>query len=82
MLLWLLVAAAQKTGRIELAHSAIELAQEHLATDEWPEYYDGKCGRLIGKEARKYQTWTLAGLLVARQLIANPTYLKLLDFEK
>ncbi|MEO0014835.1 MAG: hypothetical protein RLZZ535_3224 [Cyanobacteriota bacterium] len=81
MLLWLLVAAAQKTGRIELAHSAIELAQEHLAQDEWPEYYDGKCGRLIGKEARKYQTWTLAGLLVARQLIANPTYLKLLDFE-
>jgi hypothetical protein len=82
MLLWLLVAAAQKTGRIELAYSAIELAQEHLATDEWPEYYDGKCGRLIGKEARKYQTWTLAGLLVARQLIANPTYLKLLDFEE
>ncbi len=82
MLLWLLVAAAQKTGRIELAHSAIELAQEHLAQDEWPEYYDGKCGRLIGKEARKYQTWTLAGLLVARQLIANPTYLKLLDFEE
>ncbi|MEN9567966.1 MAG: hypothetical protein RLZZ69_3162, partial [Cyanobacteriota bacterium] len=82
MLLWLLVAAAQKTGRIELAHSAIELAQEHLATDEWPEYYDGKSGRLIGKEARKYQTWTLAGLLVARQLIANPTYLKLLDFEE
>lgn len=81
MLLWLLVAAAQKTGRIELAHSAIELAQ-HLAQDEWPEYYDGKCGRLIGKEARKYQTWTLAGLLVARQLIANPTYLKLLDFEE
>jgi hypothetical protein len=82
MLLWLLVAAAQKTGRIELAHSAIELAQASLAKDEWPEYYDGKCGRLIGKEARKYQTWTLASLLVSRQLIANPTYLKLLDFEE
>jgi Alkaline and neutral invertase len=82
MLLWLLVAAAQKTGRIELAYSAIELAQEHLAQDEWPEYYDGKCGRLIGKEARKSQTWTLAGLLVARQLIANPTYLRLIGFEE
>jgi glycogen debranching enzyme len=34
MLLWLLVAAAQKTGQIELAHSAIELAQEHLAKDK------------------------------------------------
>ncbi len=81
MLLWLLVAAAQKTGRIELANSAIELAQASLAKDEWPEYYDGKCGRLIGKEARKYQTWTLAGLLVSRQLIANPTYLSLIGFE-
>ncbi len=82
MLLWFLVAAAQKTGRIELAHSAIELAQAHLAKDGWPEYYDGKYGRLIGKEARKYQTWTLAGLLVSRQLIANPSYLKLIGFEQ
>ncbi|MGF1590154.1 MAG: glycoside hydrolase 100 family protein [Pleurocapsa sp.] len=82
MLLWLLVAAAQKTGRIELANSAIELAQSRLAQDEWPEYYDGKCGRLIGKEARKYQTWTFAGLLVARQLIDNPSQLKLIDFEQ
>ncbi|HEY9768101.1 MAG TPA: glycoside hydrolase 100 family protein [Coleofasciculaceae cyanobacterium] len=82
MLLWLLVAAAQKTGRIELAYSAIEIAQARLVKDEWPEYYDGKCGRLIGKEARKYQTWTLAGLLVSRQLIANPTYLSLIGFEQ
>ena len=82
MLLWFLVTAAQKTGRIELAHSAIELAQEGLAQDKWPEYYDGKCGRLIGKEARKYQTWTLAGLIVARQLLANPSYWKLIGFEQ
>jgi hypothetical protein len=37
---------------------------------------------LIGKEARKYQTWTIAGLLVAQELIANPEYLKLLSFEE
>ena len=82
MLLWFLVAAAQKTGRIELAHSAMELAQKRLAKDEWPEYYDGKCGRLIGKEARKNQTWTLAGLIVARQLLANPSYIQLIGFER
>jgi hypothetical protein len=39
-------------------------------------------GRLIGKEARKCQTWTLAGLLVSRQLIANLTYLRLIGFEQ
>ncbi len=82
MLLWLLVAAAQRTGRSELANSAIKIAQDRLAQDEWPEYYDGKCGRLIGKEARKYQTWTFAGLLVARQLIDNPSQLKLIGFEQ
>jgi hypothetical protein len=81
VLLWLLVAAAQKTGRTELANKALELAQNRLAQDEWPEYYDGKYGRLIGKEARKYQTWTFAGLLVPRQLIANPDYLKLISFD-
>ena len=81
VLLWLLVAAAQKTGRIDIANKALELAQNRLAQDEWPEYYDGKYGRLIGKEARKYQTWTFAGLLVAQRLIANPDYLKLISFD-
>jgi hypothetical protein len=82
VLLWMLAAAAQKTGRIELAHKAIELAQNRLSEDQWPEYYDGKNGRLIGKEARKYQTWTIAGLLVAQELIANPAHLELISFEE
>jgi len=30
------------------------------------EYYDGKRGRLIGREARKFQTWTIAGFLAAQ----------------
>jgi hypothetical protein len=49
VLLWLLTAAAQKTNRIEIAHKAIEIAENRLFGDKWPEYYDGKNGRLIGK---------------------------------
>jgi glycogen debranching enzyme len=81
VLLWLLVAAAQKTNRLELAHKAIDLAENRLMQDEWPEYYDGKNGRLIGKEARKYQTWTIAGYLVAKEIISNPMYLELVCFD-
>ncbi|WP_414588532.1 glycoside hydrolase 100 family protein [Scytonema sp. PCC 10023] len=81
VLLWLLAAAAQKTNRLELAHKAIALAENRLMQDEWPEYYDGKNGRLIGKEARKFQTWTLAGYLVAKEIVSNPMYLKLVCFD-
>jgi len=64
--------------RGELAHHAIAIAERRLIEDHWPEYYDGPDGRLIGKEARKYQTWTIAGYLLAKELIANPSHLKLI----
>ena len=82
VLIWLLAAAAQKTGREALAHKALEIAQKRLSDEQWPEYYDGKNGRLIGKEARKYQTWTIAGFLLANQLMANPDDLKLVSFDQ
>ncbi|NES24147.1 MAG: alkaline invertase [Symploca sp. SIO3E6] len=82
VLLWSLVAAAQKTGRTKLAQRAIEQAEKHLCEDQWPEYYDGKNGRLVGKEARKYQSWTIAGYLIAKELMANPDYLKLFSFDE
>jgi hypothetical protein len=82
VLLWLLVAAAQKTGRTEIAERAIELAEKRLYEDQWPEYYDGKNGRLVGKQARKYQTWTMAGFLVAKDLMANPDHLGLFSFDE
>ncbi len=81
VLLWLLSAAAVKTNRPELANRALEIAQARLHYDEWPEYYDGKKGRLIGKQARKYQTWTIAGFLLAKELLQNPTLLPLVTFE-
>lgn len=80
VLLWFLAAAAQKVGRVELAQQAFDIAQTRLVRDHWPEYYDGINGRLIGKEARKYQTWTIAGLLVADALISNPDHLALISF--
>jgi hypothetical protein len=79
-LLWFLTAAAQKTGRIDIAQRAIEIAQSRLSEDEWPEYYDGTRGLLIGKEARRYQTWTITGFLLAKELIRNPDYLELISF--
>ncbi len=82
VLLWPLVAAAQKTGRTKLAQRAIEQAEKHLCDDQWPEYYDGRNGRLVGKEARKYQSWTIAGYLIAKELMANPEYLKLFSFDE
>jgi len=80
VLLWMLAAAAQKTGRGELVHKALEIAEQRLLKDQWPEYYDGKHGRLIGKEARKFQTWTIAGFLAAKDLMTNPEHLALVSF--
>ena len=77
-----MVAAAQKTGRLDLAKKAIALAEKRLCEDKWPEYYDGKNGRLIGKQARKYQTWTIAGFLVAKHLMDNPQDLGLFSFDE
>jgi glycogen debranching enzyme len=81
VLIWMLAAAAQKTGRGELVHKALELAEQRLLKDQWPEYYDGKHGRLIGKESRKFQTWTIAGFLAAKDLEVNPDRVALVNFD-
>ena len=81
-LLWELAGAAQKTGRTELAETALDIAAQRLVKDEWPEYYDAKNGRLIGKEARKFQTWTIAGFLAAQELLENPKNLELISFDE
>ncbi|AFZ14855.1 neutral invertase [Crinalium epipsammum PCC 9333] len=82
VLMWMLTAAAQKIGKGEVAAKAIEIAEKSLSKDGWAEYYDGKTGRLIGKEARKNQTWSIAGYLLAKELIANPNHLKLFSFDE
>ena len=82
VLMWMLTAAAQKIGKSDIAAKAIEIAEKSLSKDGWAEYYDGKTGRLIGKEARKNQTWSIAGYLLAKELITNPNHLKLFSFDE
>jgi len=51
-----------------------------LARDDWPEYYDGRTGRLVGRQARLRQTWTLAGYLTALHMQAHPEHIRQLGF--
>ncbi|KAL8459662.1 hypothetical protein ACS0TY_036957 [Phlomoides rotata] len=82
VLLWLLTAACIKTGRPQIARRAIDLAESRLLKDGWPEYYDGKLGRYIGKQARKYQTWSIAGYLVAKMMLEDPSHLGMISLEE
>lgn len=72
-LLWQLTVACIKMERPEIAENAIKIAEKKLARDKWPEYYDTRGARFIGKQAHLFQTWSIAGYLVAKLLIANPT---------
>ncbi|KAJ8568457.1 hypothetical protein K7X08_027990 [Anisodus acutangulus] len=76
-LLWQLTVACIKMKRPEIAEKAIKVAERRLARDRWPEYYDTKRGGFIGKQARLFQTWSIAGYLVAKLLIANPEAAKM-----
>ena len=82
VLLWLLTAACIKTGRPQIAKRAIDLVEQRLSKDGWPEYYDGKTGRYIGKQARKYQTWSISGYLIAKMMIENPSNLVMISLEE
>lgn len=71
-----------KMGRSELAEKAIAMAEKRLPVDRWPEYYDTRTGRFIGKQSRLYQTWTIAGFLTSRMLVRNPEMASLLFWEE
>ncbi|CAH1430817.1 unnamed protein product [Lactuca virosa] len=77
-LLWQLTVACIKMGRPEIAERAVKIAEERLTKDKWPEYYDTKRARFIGKQSRLFQTWTIAGYLVAKLLLKDPTKAKIL----
>ena len=83
-LLWMLVAAAHKVGRDDLAQRAIDVAAVRIGRDGWVEYYDGRSGQLIGKEARRHQTWTIAGFLAAVSMVdgRRSSARKILEFEE
>ncbi|XP_074329073.1 alkaline/neutral invertase E, chloroplastic-like [Apium graveolens] len=71
-LLWQLTVACIKMNRPGIAENAVKIAERRLPRDKWPEYYDTKRGRFIGKQARLFQTWSIAGYLVAKLLLAKP----------
>ncbi|KAH7655150.1 Glycosyl hydrolase family 100 protein [Dioscorea alata] len=81
-LLWQFTLACIKMGRPELARKAVAVAEKRLAEDKWPEYYDTKTGRFIGKQARLYQTWTIAGFLTSKMLLENPELASMLTCEE
>lgn len=82
VLLWLLAAASIKTGRPQIARRALNIAESKLLKDNWPEYYDGTTGRYVGKQARKFQTWSIAGYLSARMMLDDPSHLGLVALEE
>lgn len=77
----MLTAACIKAGRPQIARRAIELAEKRLCKDTWPEYYDGKLGRTIGKQARKLQTWSISGYLVAKLLLEDPSHMGMIAMD-
>ncbi|XP_073132616.1 alkaline/neutral invertase A, mitochondrial-like [Henckelia pumila] len=81
-LLWQFTLACMKMGRTELAKEAITLAEKRLQTDQWPEYYDTRNGKFIGKQARLYQTWSIAGYLTSKMLLDNPKMASVLFWEE
>ncbi|GER25556.1 neutral invertase [Striga asiatica] len=77
-----LTVACMKLKRPEIAMNAIKVAEKRIARDRWPEYYDTKGARFVGKQARLYQTWSIAGYLVAKLLVEKPSAANILvNFE-
>lgn len=68
-ILWAFVPTAIKAGQRDLAESALAMAARRLSPD-WGEYYDRR-GRL-GKAARRHQTWSIAGFLLAERALHAP----------
>ena len=82
MLLWQFTVACVKMGRADMAEKAIAVAEKRLSRDWWPEYYDTKSGRFIGKQARLYQTWSIAGYLSSKLMLRNPEAVQWLSCEE
>ncbi|XP_028760098.1 alkaline/neutral invertase A, mitochondrial [Neltuma alba] len=81
-LLWQFTLACIKMERPDLAEKAVNLAGKRLSMDKWPEYYDTRKGRFIGKQSRLMQTWTIAGFLTSKMLLQNPEKASLLFWKE
>ncbi|KAL1564423.1 alkaline/neutral invertase A, mitochondrial-like [Salvia divinorum] len=81
-LLWQFTLACMKMRRTDLAKKALDIVEKRLPLDGWPEYYDTKNGKFIGKQARLYQTWSIAGYLTSKMLMEKPDAAALLLWEE
>lgn len=71
-LLHYFTSAALRVGRNDLAQRAFDLTAARLLGDGWPEYYDGRHGRLIGRRASLNQIWSATSLIAAFRLLEKP----------
>ena len=81
VLLYSFVAAALSTGRADLAERAFEATVARLGREGWPEYYDGRGGRLIGRRANLNQIWSAASLLLAARFLDQPAFSRIFAAE-
>eukprot|EP00127_Corallochytrium_limacisporum_P004375 Clim_evm9s159 gene=Clim_evmTU9s159 len=81
VLLWMFGAACLHFDRGDLVIKALDMAAKRMRKDKWIEYYDGRLGRLIGREARAFQTWTISGFLLTVDMLENPDIVDWLVFE-
>ena len=72
-----LTAAAVRMGRMDMAQQAMDQAMKRLPVDQWPEYYDGRTGRLLGRRANRYQVWSAASFIMSHKLLKQPELLGL-----
>lgn len=79
VLVWPFVTAAVRVGRLELAEQALNTMTKRLKNDNWPEYYDGRRGDLVGRRANFFQIWSATGLIIAHEVLENPESRALLD---
>ena len=79
--IWFLAASAAVEGTPILTSQDLDTFAKRLSNDKWPEYYDGKEGRIIGKEARELQLWTIAGYIVAYHLLKEPEKISIFAFK-
>jgi hypothetical protein len=72
-LMYAFTAAAFRAGRKDLAERAFETASKRLPDDGWPEYYDGRTGRLIGRRASFNQVWSASSLILSYKMLEDPS---------
>ncbi|KAJ9542338.1 hypothetical protein OSB04_028844 [Centaurea solstitialis] len=53
-----------------------------IVEDRSPKYYDVKLRQFIGKQARKNQTWSIAGYLMAKMMLEDPSHLGMIALEE